>query len=212
MLATSHLFKEVVMQRILSCILGIGLMLVALVAAAEAPEKEVVALEVPAGLVREICAQPVWNGVTAVWKGVTDERPGKAIGLQTKSKGKEPIEVFAIPTLDSVFDKALRDVFTACGMKFIDKGASETLKLSVQIKQFYAGVEKKLITGKAKAVSALTFTADKAMQTKTIDIGNDMESKEARKGDIKGLTKALNSLLAETLKQVPTTQQLRDMK
>ena len=200
------------MKKIIGMIAACAVLCLAGAAFADTPEKETVALEVPAGLAQQICKQPVWNGVIAVWKGVTDERPEKAIGLQTRKNGKDPIEVFASPTLDSVLDKALREVFTACGMKFTDKGGSETLKLSVQIKQFYAGVEKKLITGKAKATSALTFTADKAMQTRTIDIGNDMESKEARKGDIKGLTKALNSLLAETLKQVPTTQQLRELK
>jgi uncharacterized lipoprotein YajG len=180
-------------------------------APAQAVKKEVVALEVPPGLVQEVCTQPVWSGVTAVWRGVTDARPDKAIGMQTK-KGKEAIEVFASPSLESVLDKALRQIFTACGMKLVQTPGGEQLRLAVEIKQFYAGVEKKLVTGKAKATSMLTFTADKGIQTKTIDIGNDLESKDVRKGDIKGLTKALNNLLAETLKQVPATRELRELK
>jgi uncharacterized lipoprotein YajG len=198
------------MKKIMGVIAACAVFCIAITASAETSGKEAVALEVPAGLVQGICTQPVWKGVTAVWKGVTDARPDKVIGIQTK-KGKEPIEVFANPSLESVLDKALREVFTACGMKIVEKGADDILKLSVQIKQFYAGVEKKLVTGKAKATSSLTFVVDKDAQSTKIDISNELESKEARKGDIKGLTKALNDLLVETLKQITTTQQLREI-
>jgi len=198
------------MKKIMGVIVVCAVLFVAMTVSAETSGKEAVTLEIPAGLVQNICTQPVWNGVTAVWSGVTDTRQDKVIGIQTK-KGKEAVEVFANPSLESVFDKALREVFTACGMKIVNTPGGETLKLSAEIRQFYAGVEKKLVTGKAKCTSALTFTVDKGAQSTKIDISNDLESKEARKGDIKGLTKALNDLLVETLKQIPSTQQLREI-
>lgn len=169
-----------------------------------------VPLTVPADLIPKLCAAPIWSGVTVVWKGVSDDRTDKSVGAQMQ-KGKEPINVMSDPRIEKVMDSALRDLFTTCGMKLVDKGDVGT-KMTVEVKEFYAGVEKKLLTGKAVAKSMLSFMVDQGVKTTTIDVGADMESKEARKGDIKGLTKALNGLLAETLKQVATTSQMRGIR
>lgn len=180
-------------------------------ALAQEAAKPTIALDVTPEATAQMCPTPVWNGVKAVWSGISDARADKVIGTQTK-KGEPPIEVMANPPLDEAFDKALRRLFSVCGMKFVDTAPADTLRLSAQIKEFYSGVEKKLVTGKAVSKGMLTFIADKGPKSMTIDVGTELDSKEIRRGDIKALTKALNQLFVETLKQVPTTQQLRDLK
>ena len=211
MLAGWEFQREAIMKRLFACFIGCAALVLSASAMAQDPSRPSISLETPAWFAQQACPAPVWNGVIAVWKGTTDTRHEKVIGVQTK-KGQEPIEVVANPPLDAAFDKALRDLFVACGMKFVEKTEGETPRLSAEIKDFYAGVEKKLVTGKSVAKSMLTLVIDKGITTKTVDVGMEMESKDVRKGDIKGLTNALNKLFIETLKQIPTTQQLRDLK
>lgn len=185
--------------------------LVAVSAKAEQVERAEVALGVAPEFYAEVCSAPVWKGVSVVWKGVADDRADKVVGIQTK-KGKEPVAVTAVPSVDKAFDAALRTLFERCGMTLADKGDASGMKISVEVKDFYAGVEKKLVTGKARAKSLLSFMVDQGVRSNTIEVGMELESKEARKGDIKALTKALNNLFAETLKQVVATPMLRDLK
>ncbi len=188
-----------------------AMLLASSAAMAQEAAKAEVALSAAPDFYAQACATPVWKGVTAVWRGVADDRADKVVGMQTK-KGEEPVAVAAVPSVDKAFDAALRTLFERCGMKLVDKGDAATTKISVEVKDFYAGVEKKLVTGKAKASSMLSFLIDQGVRSNTIEVGMELESKEARKGDIKALTKALNNLFAETLKQVVATPMLRDLK
>lgn len=188
-----------------------ALLMVSTAVQAEEIVRAEVALSVAPDFYVQTCSTPVWKGMTAVWKGVSDDRADKIVGLQTK-KGQEPVAVTAMPPVDKAFDAALRTLFESCGMKLTDKGDAAATKITVEVKDFYAGVEKKLVTGKAKAKSLLSFLVDQGVRSNTVEVGMEMESKEARKGDIKALTKALNNLFAETLKQVVVTPLLRDLK
>ncbi len=199
------------MKRFFASCVGILAIAFSWTAVAADAQNQTISLQPPAGLAQEACPAPIWSGVTAVWGGVTDTRADKAVGTQTK-KGEEPIDVSANPPLDQVLNASLKELFAVCGIKFVDKGDANTLKISADIKQFHAGLQKKFFTGSAQASSMLTFTIDKGYASRTVDIGMDMESKDVRKGDIKGLTKALNSLLVATLKEIPAKKQLLDLK
>jgi Uncharacterized lipoprotein len=202
--------RRCAMKRPLVVLVGM-LAILGIAGVAETLARRDISLETPPDLAQQVCPAPVWTGVTAIWKGVTDVRPDKAVGLQQK-KGEEPIEVFSTPPPESAFDAAIRELLTSCGMKLADQGPAEMLHLAAQIKKFNVGVEKKLVTGQAKAQSLLTFVADKAGRTMTIDIGDEIESKDVRRGDIKAVTKALQNLFVETLKDIPDTQQMRELK
>lgn len=168
-------------------------------------------LAAPAGIEKEACPVPIWKNLTASWKGVRDSRSSQEIGLQTQ-KGKEPIQVISLPALDLVFDASLKNLLTACGMKLTTAENGSTLNLSAEIKEFYAGVEKKLLTGKGVAKSSITFIANRGGTSSSVTVGYEMESKKIRSGDIKQLTKTINDLFAETLKQIPATEEMKDLK
>lgn len=176
-----------------------------------ASETVSIPLSVPPDLIQEVCKAPVWTNVTAYWKGVTDKRSQPEIGTQTQ-KGKEPIPVVADPPLTQTFDSALKNLFETCGMKFANKKGSDTLILSAEIRDFFAGVEKKLVTGKSKATSSIAFLAQRGPQSSSVVVGYEMESKKMRSGNIKQLQKTLEELFAETLRQIPETQEMKDLK
>lgn len=200
--------KEIYMKKSLALIVLFAVLCVASLARAE--ETVSVKLQAPEGIAAMVCPKPMWNGMTVIWKGVQDKRGYGEIGVQNQ-KGKDPIKVFSDPTMAVVFDKAIKDTLTTCGMKFISKGDEDEIpSLSVEIRDFYAGVDKKLLTGKGEAKSRLEIMFTRDSQTKSLGFGGDMDSKGLRKGSIKQLEKSLNELLAYTLKNMPDA--LREIK
>lgn len=173
-------------------------------------QAQTVSLSLPAGFTQSACSAPVWKNTEIYWKGVEDKRGDASVGQQTKNK-LAPVEVLAQPELKDVFNSALKRLLPACGLKLADKPSDGTLNLKVEIQQFYAGVDKKIVTGTGKAQSRIAFVGDIANQTTMmVEIGYQIESKKGRKKDIKQLEALLNELLSETLKQVPLSKQLQE--
>jgi len=158
-----------------------------------------------------ICPSPVWQGQSYIWKGVTDNREDKIIGVQQK-KGETLVQIVANPPLEQVLDKDLRKLFSVCGMKLKDNsGYIDPMEstLSVEIEEFQTGLEKKFLTGKGTAQSKLAITIQSAGQTtQTTEVGFNMESKKMRSKNIKQLEESISELLFETLNQIPKAKQL----
>ena len=144
------------------------------------------------------------------WKGVADKRESEEVGVQTQ-KGKEEIPIYSEPPLKEIVDNTLKKLFTSCGMKLNVKGDDATT-LSAEIREFYVGVEKKLLTGKSRAVSSIAFLTRHGQQSSTVVVGFEMESKKIRSGKLKQLEKTLNELFIETIKQIPETKEMRELK
>ena len=191
--------------------LALALLLLTLPAAAGAADTATIALEMPVGLVQQACPARVWKNTAVVWKGVTDKRPAPEVGVQTQ-KNKAPIPVMAEPPIDKAFDVALRQLLPACGMTFAEKAGANALQLSAEVREFSTSVEKKLVTGKSEARSAIAFQARQGNRSTSVTVGYEMTSKKVRSGDIKQLTQTLNELFAETLKQIPATPEMRELK
>lgn len=170
-----------------------------------------IALTAPADLVSKACPTPVWKDLSVIWNGVKDKRTSPEVGSQTQ-KGKEPIPVLSNPPLDQVFASALKNLLGACGMKFVSKDSEGALNLSAELKEFYAGVEKKLITGKSTAKSSIVFATSRGGTSSSVTVGYEMESKKIRSGNIKQLTSTLNDLFTATLKQIPATEEMKELK
>lgn len=166
---------------------------------------------IPSGLAKQACPSPIWNNLSVQWMGVKDKRSDPDVGIQTQ-KDKDPIPVVSSVPLEKVFDNTLRDLFQTCGMKFATSADENTLKLSAEIRNFYVGVQKKFLTGKSEAKSNIAFSAIKGNQAQSITVGYETDSKNIRSGNIKQLQKTLNSLFVDTIKQIPTTQEIKDLK
>ncbi len=175
-------------------------------------EETPLSLQLPSQFAGQICPVPVWHNVSVVWKGVTDKRATPEIGQQ-ETKGEISTTVIASPALTIVFDDALRQLLPACGLILKNSGDESTTTLSVEIENFSASVQKKLLTGKGTAQSRLALIAQMAGQsTLTAEVGFEMESKKARTKNIKQLNATLNELLYDTLEQIPKARQLQDLK
>lgn len=197
------------MNRIYAFI-GFALCALVLTATAFAEEPQSITFQLPENFISDTCKTPAWNNVSVKWEGVVDKRPNPEVGIQIQS-GKEPVPVISSPAIDQVFNKALSDLLPACGMKFVDKDENIT-RLSVEIREFFTGVQKKLITGKSESLAAITFVARNGGQYSSATVGYEIESKKIRTGNIKQLQKNLNELFAATLRQVPATQEVREIK
>lgn len=172
-----------------------------------ADEASKITLSIPDGFVGEVCKKPVWNNLPVKWEGTVDKRTLPEVGVQTQ-KGKEPQPIMAEPQLDKAFDAAIEKLLTTCGMKFVGKADDNDMHLSAEIREFYVGVKKGLVTGKSEAKSSLTFLSRRGGQSATVTVGTEIESKKIRSGNIKQLTSTLNELFTETLKQIPTTWEM----
>jgi hypothetical protein len=114
--------------------------------------------------------------------------------------------------LTEVLSGALQRLFLSCGLK--DAGAGKPdVTLSAEIREFYAGVEKGLFTGKGTARSAILFHVAKRNDPteRTVEVGYEMEAKKIRQKDIRQLESTLNELLARTLEQVPKLDGFKDL-
>ncbi|HSA59624.1 MAG TPA: YajG family lipoprotein [bacterium] len=184
-----------------------------LAASAWAEERRVaVTLKLPDDFVAKTCPAPVWKGTSILWKGTTDTRGEKEIGRQTKKKGKDVVLVDAEPPIETVVDAALSALLPACGVKLVSEGRSD-ITMSGEVAEFYAGVEKKLLTGKGMARSRLLFRLKRPSSNvdRTVEVGYEMEDKRVRQKDIRQLEKSLNELLARTLEQIPKLDGFREL-
>lgn len=170
-----------------------------------AAETSTITLDLPPGFSAEACRTPVWNNTQVVWEGVTDKRKSKEIGVQNQGK-KDPVAIMASPSLDLAFDKAIRELLTACGMRMIEKGEVTTPHISVDIDAFFVGVEKKILTGTANAESMIDIKVRAGASANSQKIGFEINSKAARSGKLKQLEKVALDLFAETLAQIPKNQ------
>lgn len=168
----------------------------------------------PPMLVAELCKAPVWNNIPVIWKGVADRRPDLSIGIQIQNN-KEPLPVFADPPLAGLFDTALRELFSGCGMKLVEEqfeGRNDALTLEAEIREFYVGVEKKFLTGKSEARSSIVFKDRHGGQSTSVTVGFEMDQKKIRSGKLKQLQATLNELFGETLKQIVANPDMRQLK
>ena len=166
-------------------------------------------LDIPPTFFKEVCPQPIWSK-TIVLDPVKDNREAALIGDQEK-KGKETIFVESDKPLTTVFEAALTTLLTTCGVSIVPADAT-TPTLSVSIENFYAGVEKKSLTGKAAATSKLTFLENTSnTTTAAVEMGIEMESKRVKRKNIRQLTDVLNQLLKATLAQIPKTKQVQEL-
>ncbi|MFH1654164.1 MAG: YajG family lipoprotein [Pseudomonadota bacterium] len=173
-----------------------------------AAESVSISLEQPKNISRAACPVPLWNDEKIVWDGVKDMRESAEIGLQTK-KGKEPIDILADPLLTEVMDKALQNFLKTCGLNLVKDNTSP--HLSAKIVDFYAGVNKKILTGSTTAKSVITLTKKIGYGTSDITMNCEIESKGMRSGKLKKITETLNNLLLETLVTIANTQPIIDM-
>lgn len=178
---------------------------------ASAEDSPKISLNLPAGFVQSICKSPVWNGTRAIWGGVADKRVSQEVGLQTQ-KGKDAIPVMSNPPVDKAFDSALKEVFTACGMKFVQGENGDVLNISAEIKDFYTGMQKSLVTGKSEAKSSLAFTMRRGNRSMSVTVGYEIESKKIRSGNIKQLSETISELFRETIRQVTVADEMRDLR
>ena len=168
-------------------------------------------LQLPTDFSTQACATPVWAQSKARWGGVKDLRDQKAIGNQTKS-GNEIAVVESRPVLSQVFEANLKRLFQSCGLQWVTAAGENTPTLSVDILEFFAGSDKKLLTGAGTAKSRLAIHLERNNETlQTNEIGFSIENKGLRQSKLKNLEKTLNELLAETLKQIPKMTQLRGL-
>jgi uncharacterized lipoprotein YajG len=185
-------------------------LLVTLVSPAlSASERVPIALKLPEGFVEQLCSAPIWKQRAVVWKGVQDKRTSPELGAQSK---KETViaEVVAEPSLAESFDKALQKILTQCGLKLVSQGNDESTYLSVEVVEFHAGLEKKLLTGKGMAKSRLILNQGTPYGgAQTIEIEYEIESKKVRSKSIKQLSQTLNELFQKTLEKIPQIKELR---
>lgn len=177
-----------------------------------AAESEVVALSLPPAFATKVCPAPVWKGQTVRWKGVKDARENTEIGRQTRKKGKDVVSVGSSAPIETVVDGALKDLFLTCGLRLVDGGAAE-LEMSGLVEEFYAGVDKGLLTGKGMAHSKIQFLISRkgSNSERMVEVGYEMETKKIRQKDLKQLEATLNELLARTLEQVPKLDGLKNL-
>jgi len=186
------------------------IVLLALASGASAAEEPVVRFEMPQGFFEQVCKEPEWKGVVAIWGGVTDLRGSPSIGRQVK-KGGEQIPVISDPSLEVVMNDALKDLFEECGMSFVEKASPGTLSLSAEIKSFDVNVIKNTFSNSAASESMIRFVAQKGTKSQIIDVGVELESKGAGGGKLKALKKAANNLLLETLREIPKNEHMREL-
>ncbi|EKD41855.1 MAG: hypothetical protein ACD_73C00488G0003 [uncultured bacterium] len=169
-----------------------------------------ITLSLPADFSTQVCNIPVWNRTKAIWGHVKDLREEKAVGHQSKN-GVDTLLVETTPPLENILDISLKRLFQTCGMEWVKEEDSNAIKISVNILEFFAGSDKKLLTGKGTAVSRLAINIEKSNQTlQTIEVGFQIENKGIRQAKLKQLEKTLNELLADTLKQIPRLSQMKD--
>ena len=175
-----------------------------------AQEFESFLLEIDSQFLSKICTPSIWNNLPVVWKGVQDKRIQKEIGVETL-RNKNPSYLISKPDLETLFNETLKIFFTKCGIRFIQSKNGDEIELSAEIEEFYATVNRKLITGKGNAKSKIRFLAVRPDQKKGIEVGYELESKDTRQKSLRQLKEMLNELFKKTFEQIAQTKQLKEL-
>ncbi len=154
---------------------------------------------------KEICKALLWDKKNLIWSETKDERTRKELGWQTKGN-QSAVEVYAQKPLEQSFEETLKPLFQKCGAHFVKENAP---LLSLRIVQFDSGVQKGFFTGKEKAQSRLVFKIENGKQTRSAEVGFEIESKKFRKNGLKQLQQSLSELFERTVEQVFLSDQLK---
>ncbi len=172
-----------------------------------AQESREIELKTPSEFFEKICNPPIFKNQKVVWKGIKDKRIEKELGIETL-RNKNPSFIISKPSLEIVFNNALKNLFTKCGMSLSDREGE--VELSGEINQFYATTDKKLITAKGSGQSTLHFYMIRPSRKKIVEIGYQLESKKTRDKKLTQLEQMLNELFIKTLEQIPNMKQLQE--
>ncbi len=170
-------------------------------------ESRDVQLKVAPDFLAKICTPPIFKNQKVIWKGIKDKRIQKELGIETL-RNKNPSFIVSKPSLETVFNETLKNLFTKCGMNLSDREGE--VELSGEIEEFYATTDKKLITAKGSGKSTLHFYMIRPSRKKTIEIGYQLESKKTRDKKLTQLEQMLNELFIKTLEQIPNMKQFQE--
>lgn len=184
---------------------GIFLLGVNIASGQEARSKRI-SFNIPRGFYQQVCPSPIWSGVKVKWEGMKDARSTRALGVVTKKRGKDPIQVYSVEPVAEVLNLSLKQLFNACGMTLL-KGSEEappgTIILRGELKKFDAKEEKAIFTGKGMAEIQIVFYARRPAKKITADVGYQLEFKLGRKRGIQRLQEILQELYLSALKGIP---------
>lgn len=175
----------------------------------QAQETRMLSLTLPPNFASQICAKLPKHEGRVVWKGVQDKRVQSELGYESKKKFKDPIAIYANPELEVIFEDALKQILTSCGWTLVKEAEPNVLKLSAQIEEFQANVERGIILGKGKAGSRLVLIGELPQKEWKSKVGYEIEFKSTRGLSLKRIRDTLNELFAKTLEQVPSIEALR---
>jgi uncharacterized lipoprotein YajG len=192
---------------------GFSLLILASPLAAKAKKDNTVAtITLPPQFLDKACKKDLWKNTTVRWEGVTDKREEAAVGRQTKKWGANitPVVLTADPTMAQSFNLALWNLFSSCGMTLLMEGKADRT-LSVEIEDFYAGVDKNLLSGQATAKSQIKFFITHGTEVQSVTVGYEIDAKKIYDNDLRQLKKSLNELFLKTIEQVPQNSDLKNL-
>lgn len=172
-----------------------------------------VGLKLPPYFSTQTCKTPVWKNTEVIWTGVRDLRAQKEVG-SVNVRGKQETSLVASPQIEAVFDAALKDLFTTCGLKLktVSNPQNEKgLKIGVEIQEFHADLNKKYVTSEASGKARLTVTLEGEKQKKVVEIGYSSQNKSVRIPGDKAVENTLAELFEKTLEQVPHHPQFKTL-
>ena len=170
-----------------------------------------VSLKLPDRFAMDACPQKVWQDLKVVWKGVEDVRSHKELGEMNPGSDHPTFLISELP-LGQVFEGALKQLFSQCGMTWVAPGNETLPQLSARIEAFDLGVDKKLLTQKGKARSLIKISVEKPGVKTNADVGYEIETKTSRFQTKEKIQKTLNELFSKTLEQIPKNSTLRELK
>lgn len=175
-----------------------------------AEEVSRVQLSSPDQAIEKLCQGRPWSGLRFVWKGVEDHRLEPQIGTQVKKEVVTNTLLSEVP-LAQLLNPVFHKLFTTCGMELLEQ-PREANALSLTIKEFHAGVQKKLVTGTSEAKSRILVDVTGPVRALSVELGCELDSRKVRSRNIKQLTATLNDLLACTVEQVASSNELKSLR
>ena len=175
-------------------------------------ESNTINLKLAENFANKLCPTARWQKTALVFLGAKDAREEKQVGEQ-QQKNAEPLGLLTEPKLEDIFADALKTTLQTCGIVLTKSSEDiEHPTLSVNVEDFFAGSNKKWLTGKTSAHAQVSLTLIKQQQTSTTTITADIDSKKLRQKSIKQIQLVLNELLAETITQLVNTKELQELK
>lgn len=175
-------------------------------------ENNTIKLQLPENFANNLCPTARWQKTPLVFLGVKDAREEKQVGEQ-QQKNAEPLALMTEPKLEQIFADALKATLQTCGITWTKSSEDiEHPTLSVSLEDFFAGSNKKWLTGKTSAHAQVSLTLIKQQQTSTTTITAEIDSKKLRQKSIKQIQLVLNELLAETITQLVDIKELQELK